>query len=198
VALAEETISLAEKYDFPYWVAWETGLLGWARAMLGHEEDGVEMLHKGLAAYRATGAELFCSYMLGLLAQLSLRAKRFGEALSLCQEALASGARADVHFFDAELYRMKGECLFGGEGDLAAAETCFEQAVAVARGQGARMLELRGAIALASLRRCQGRSGESHTLLSEALALFGADRAAPDVERARRLLAECGDEARHH
>jgi class 3 adenylate cyclase/predicted ATPase len=189
-ALAEETIELAERHGFPYWIAWETSLLGWARAVQGQVDIGMEMLERGLTAYRATGAELFCPYMFGLLAQINLRVGRYDKALAFCEEALASGERTDAHFFDSEIHRLEGECLFSRDHDIAAAEMCFEEAIAVARKQGARLLELRGAMYLALLRYFQGRLGGACSVLSEAIAGFDGSQSAPDLAQARRLLAQ--------
>jgi class 3 adenylate cyclase/predicted ATPase len=186
--LAEETIGLARKYGFPYWVAWETSLLGWTRTVDGQTDAGVEMLQQGLAAYRATGAELFSPYMLGLLAEAHLRARRFDRAIALCQEALACGERTDVHFFDAEIHRIKGECLVNQADERAL--TCFEQAAAVAGEQGARTLEIRAVTALASLQRSRGRADVAHRILADAVQALGETVVSSDLDQARRLLQE--------
>jgi predicted ATPase len=115
-------------------------------------------MQSGLAAYRDTGAELFCPHMLGLLAQVNLHARRFDKALAYCDEALVSGERSDVHFFDAEIHRLEGECILSGDRNVAAAETCFDEAITLARAQGTRMLELRGATSLAKLNTPRGGS----------------------------------------
>jgi predicted ATPase len=188
--LATETIDLAQKHGFPYWVAWETGLLGWARTVQGQVDAGIGMLRKGLADYRATGAELFSPYMLGLLAQAHSSAQRFDDALPFCEEALATGERSDVHFFDAEILRLKGVCVLRHQCDVTAAQACFEQAVAIARDQGARMLELRALIALAMLHRSRGQGSAARRLLSEAVASFRDIDRATDLDEARRLLQE--------
>ena len=188
--LAEETISLAEKRGFPYWVAWETSLLGWALAAQGKVDIGVEKLHTGLVAYRATGAELFRPYMLGLLAQISLNTDRFDDGLAHCDEALSSALRTDVHFFDSEIHRLKGELIWSRDRDVSAAEKCFEEAIAVARDQGAGMLELRGAVSLASLYQRQGRCGAALALLSGAVDKVDQSYMTPHLGTAIRLLYE--------
>jgi hypothetical protein len=72
-----------------------------------------------------------------------------------------------------------------------AAETCLRRALEVAHGQGARLLELRAALALARHCRTHRRAGEGRALLNEAHAWF-ADHAAvtPEISAARRFLAE--------
>jgi predicted ATPase/class 3 adenylate cyclase len=188
--LAEETIDLAEMYGFPYWVAWETSLVGWSRVMHGDIDAGLEAMQSGLAAYRDTGAELFSPYMLGLLAEVNLRARRFDRALAYCDEALASGERTDVHFFDAEIHRFEGECALGRDRNVAAAETCFHEAITLARKQGARMLELRSVTSLAKLRHFQGQVDVASCLLSEAVARVDRHESVPDLIEAHRLLRD--------
>jgi predicted ATPase/class 3 adenylate cyclase len=186
--MGTETIELAEKYGFPYWVAWERSLIGWARAMQGDTAVGVDELQAGLAAYRETGAELFCPHILGLLAQVTFHARRFDEALSYCEEALMASERSNAHFFDAELHRLEGECILGGERNVAAAEACFDEAISLARVQGARMLELRGATSLAKLKYAEGRTEIASRLLADAIVLVKGDEAVADLKEAQRLL----------
>jgi predicted ATPase len=189
-SLAQETIDLAERHGFPYWAAWETSLLGWARATQGQVVAGTELLEKGLEGYRTTGAELFCPYILGLLAQVNLRAGEYDKALACCEDALASSARTDGHFFDAEIHRLEGSCLLSRDHDISGAQACFEEAIATARAQSARMLELRGVMSLAALRRSQGQAGAACDMLAQTLRGFDEGSSASDLTVARRFLDE--------
>jgi class 3 adenylate cyclase/predicted ATPase len=188
--LAQETIELAKTHGFPYWVAWETGLLGWARASSGAPEMGIRLIEEGLASYRATGAELFCPHLLGLLAGVNLDLRQYDRAMALCDEALASSERTDAHFYDSEIHRIEGLCLLARDGDLAGASACFGQAIALARQQGARMLELRSAIALARISSSQGRRTEAAQLLSESFERIESHYPCADLATAGRLLEE--------
>ena len=141
--LAALTIELANKHGFPYWSAWETALLGWARASSGDIDGGIALMNEGLASYRETGSELFVGYMRGLLAEAHLRAERYEDALSLCEAALDSSARSDACFFDAEIHRIEGETVWRRDRDRETAMACFGEALVVARQQGAGMLERR-------------------------------------------------------
>jgi predicted ATPase len=58
----------------------------------------------------------------------------------------------------AEVYRLQGELLLHQViPDVAQTEACFQQAVAVARRQQAKSLELRAAMSLAQLWQGQGK-----------------------------------------
>ena len=67
---AEAAISLATEQGFPYWMAFGAILHGWALAQQGQAQEGIEQIHQGLRAYRATGAELARPYFLALLAEV--------------------------------------------------------------------------------------------------------------------------------
>src|SRR5262249_44056038 len=66
---AEAALSVAKEQGFPYWRAMGTILRGWTLAQQGQAQEGIEQLHQGLRAFRATGAELWRPYSLALLAE---------------------------------------------------------------------------------------------------------------------------------
>src|SRR5205807_7982642 len=61
-----ETIELATRNAFAYWLAWATILQGWAMARKGQPGTGLETMLRGLRAYEATGAQLFKPHALTL------------------------------------------------------------------------------------------------------------------------------------
>jgi predicted ATPase len=69
-----------------------------------------------------------------------------------------------------------------------AAETCFQQALAVARGQGARWWELRAATSLARLWQQQGKRQEAHDLLAPVYGWFTEGFDTADLQEAKALL----------
>ncbi len=89
--------------------AWATVLRGWALARQGKEKEGLARIHQGLALCRAMGAELFQSYFLALLAETYGEIGQIEEGLTALAEALATVDRTGEHFWEAELYRLKGE-----------------------------------------------------------------------------------------
>jgi predicted ATPase len=70
----------------------------------------------------------------------------------------------------------------------AEAEACYHRALAVARGQAARLWELRAAVGLARLWRGQGRLGEGHDLLAPVYGWFTEGFDTPDLKEAKALL----------
>ena len=94
-------------------------------------------------------------------------------------------------YFEAELHRLKGELLLqqdAGSGDEA--ETCFRQALDVARCQQAKSLELRAAMSLSRLWQHQGKRDEARQLLAEIYGWFPEGFDTTDLQEAQALLEE--------
>ena len=93
-----------------------TSLQGWAlveRAALSgareQREAGLVQLREGLAAMRATEAELWVPLFLGALAQGYAQGGQAEEGLRVIAEALAMVEKNEERWNEAELYRLKGE-----------------------------------------------------------------------------------------
>ena len=65
-------------------------------------------MRQGLAAYRATGAELARPYFLALLAEAYGKVGQAEEGLTVLAEALAVVDKTGERYYEAELYRLKG------------------------------------------------------------------------------------------
>jgi predicted ATPase len=70
------------------------------------------------------------------------------------------------------------------------AEACFQQAIAIARQQSAKSLELRAAMSLARLWQQQGKQAEAHDLLTPAYDWFTEGFDTADLQEAKTLLGE--------
>jgi hypothetical protein len=66
-------------------------------------------MRQGFAARRALGAELWWSYYFALIAEASSREGRLDEGRELLTEALRMGVQTGERFYEAALYRLKGE-----------------------------------------------------------------------------------------
>jgi predicted ATPase len=189
--LAEELVPLAKEQSFPYWLAAGTILWGWALADEGRSETGIAALRDGIAAWRATGAELYMPYHLALLAEAEAKDGQATEALSRLAEALARATKTRERWFDAELHRLKGGVLSSLHGgDRAEAEACFRRALEVARGQTARMWELRAAADLARLLAAKGERAQARDLLAPVYGWFTEGFETADLQDAEALLED--------
>lgn len=192
---AESTVTLATEQGFPLHLAWGTILQGWALAELGHSEEGIARMRRGLTAYQATGAQLGRSYFLALLAETYGNSGQAEAGKNTLVEAMAILDRTGERYYEAELHRLKGELLVHESSTRAdesaggkKAEMCFHKAIAVARDQRAKSLELRAALSLARLWQRQGKKAAARQILAEIRGSFleGFDTA--DFLQAKVLL----------
>jgi predicted ATPase len=160
----------------------------------GRSEEGIAQIQEGLAAFRATGAELMRPYFLCLLAEACMKTGRFDDGLSALTEALVAADEHENRAFEAEAHRLKGELLLRQDDSKAAeAQSCFERAIEVARKQSARSWELRATMSLARLLAKQGRRDEARAMIAEIYGWFTEGFDTADLKDAKALLAELGN-----
>ena len=104
-------------------------------------------------------------------------------------EALRAVEDTGQHFYEAELYRLKGAFLLQLSADnQPEAETCFQQAMTIAQEQDAKAWELRTATSLARLWQHQGKRQEARDLLAPIYTWFTEGFETPDLQDAKALL----------
>jgi predicted ATPase len=192
---AEALVTLATEQGFALRLAQGTILRSWALAMQGQGKEGIAQLHQGLAAYQATGAEVERPYYLALLAEAYGKDGQPEEGLRVLAEALRASQKKGWRLWEADLFRLKGELLLKqavpGEQE---AETCFRQALDIARRQQAKSLELRAAMSFSRHWQRQGKRAEARQLLAPIYSWFTEGFDTPDLQEARVLLEELGGE----
>jgi predicted ATPase len=179
----------ARKYDFDLFLMLGEISRGWLLAERGRLEEGAERIQQGLAVYQAIGAELGRPTFLGNLADVLGRLGRTEDALAVVAEAIALAERTGLRYWDAELQRLKGTLLVARGADRDA-ESCFHEALAIARRQEAKALELRAAMSLARLWRDRKRVADARALLADVYGWFTEGFGTPDLVDAKALLAE--------
>jgi len=184
---AEAAFELAREHGFAFRVAQATILRGWTLVEQGQGETGIAQMRQGLAAFRATGAELARSYYPALLAEAHGRMGQREEGLQVVAEALARSDSSGGG--EVELYRLKGELLLTLSAEHhTEAERCFRQALEIARHQQAKSLELRAAMSLSRLWQRQSKRAEARELLAPIYDWFTEGFDTPDLQEAKALL----------
>jgi hypothetical protein len=79
--LASDVIELSTRHHFAHWLAIGSILRGWARSASGDTVEGISWIEDGIRDYRATGANIGLSYLLGMKAEALHLADRTSEAL---------------------------------------------------------------------------------------------------------------------
>jgi len=203
---AEESVTLAIKQGFVQFLATDAMLRGWALAEQGQEEGIIEM-RQNLATFRATGAEFAQPFFLAQLAEVCGNVGQLEEGLNLLAEALAAVDKTGERFYEAELYRLRGELTLQKFSVVShqlsvtdprpltpdphgEAEACFLKAIAVAKKQQAKSLELRATVSLAHLWQTQGKQHEAHRMLANIYNWFTEGFDTKDLQEAKTLLDE--------
>jgi predicted ATPase len=94
------------------------------------------------------------------------------------------------------MHRLRGELLLQhAVARPEEVEACFQQALAVARRQQAKSLELRATMSLARLWQGQGKRVEARELLAEVYGWFTEGFDTADLQEARELLTALGNQA---
>jgi predicted ATPase len=195
----EAVMTLCAEHGFGQYVSHGRLLYGWALVAQGQRDEGLAQLRQSLTAYQATGATMWRSAFLALLAEGYGQVGAADEGLLVLAEGLAAAQQTGERVWEAELHRLKGELLHARRpqpapaGSMAYAtevEACFQQARAVARGQQAKSLELRAATSLAWLWQQQGKRAEARALLAPVYDWFTEGFDTADLQDARALLEE--------
>jgi predicted ATPase len=189
-ARAEAVILLSTEQGFVLPLALGIIMRGWSLVEQGQGEEGIAQMRQGIAAFQATGAKTWWPYFLGLLAETCGKGGQAEEGLNVLAEALATVEKTGERWCEAELYRLKGQLTlqqfqvsgskFQVEDSPASnvqsleseAEECFLKAIAIARKQHAKSLELRAVMSLSRLWQQQGKKEEARQMLAEIYGWF--------------------------
>jgi predicted ATPase len=186
---AEAAMPFATEQGFVQWLAVGSIIRGWALAMQGYGMEGIAQMQQGLADWRATGAELARPLYTALLAEAYKNVADPAAGLRVLDEALALVHTNGECLLEAELHRLRGE-LLGQQGTQDQAEESLGRALAIARHQQAKALELRAAISLGRFWLRQGKRAAARDLLAELYAWFTEGFDIADLQEAQALLSE--------
>jgi predicted ATPase len=113
------------------------------------------------------------------------------EGLAVLAEALQRVKDQGAPYCEPEIHRLKGELLLTlAPKSPTDAESCFRQAIASARRQQARSLELRAALSLSRLYHQQDKKEEAQQMLAEIYGWFTEGFDTVDLREAKALLQE--------
>ena len=131
------------------------------------------------------------SLILSNLAEVSLMAGDLVGAEADLNSGFVFVEQSGEHYWLADLHRLSGHVALKRPSPIGRLpKSCFIKAIEVARGQEARLLELRAATDLARLWREIRSTQDPRALLEPILAAIEGGATARDVRNARALLAE--------
>lgn len=196
-ALGQRLVSLARQEGFALYEAGGEILQGWLLVQQGELAHGEARITRALAHRQVTGSQLFLPFFMAFLVEAALRQGKVAEGLCTVAKALRLTATHFDRFWEAELYRLRGELLLAqarvqpAAHGVRAAVASFQQALDIARAQAAKALELRAALSLSRLWQGQGKSDEARSLLAAVYEWFTEGKDTADLMAARALIAEC-------
>jgi class 3 adenylate cyclase/tetratricopeptide (TPR) repeat protein len=156
-------------------------------AQSGEPQRGLDLMRKAVAAAESNSARNLRTLYLGHVASAHASLGRPEVGLNVLDEALHTAEIANERFFEAELYRLRGDMLLKlGRRDEAV--TGLRGALSIAQRQKARWWELRAASSLAKHWRDEGKYVDAYSLLQPVYSRFGEGFDMPDLKDAKVLL----------
>ena len=207
---AEACMVVSREHGLVMYTAMATVMRGWSLSDEQPQEEAVAQMREGLAALQATGTEFVCPHFLALLAEALGKARQHDEGLRILDDALSVIQHNGERYYQAELYRVRGELLLLKSKCLAIApmratgrlvihqdppvfeqaEACFDASIKIAQYQKAKSWELRAVMSMARLYQDRGKQAQARSLLTRIYNSFTEGFDTVEACEARALLDE--------
>jgi predicted ATPase len=186
---ANEAIALCDQHGFVHYLAMALILRGWASSQQGEFEKGIAEMQAGLEKERATGALIYESYTLGLLADACIKNGCYGQALDFLNDAQARiDDENSERFYAAEIYRLFGEAYLRSGQNMDQAKHYFYKSLKIAREQKAKSLELRVCLSTCDLYDTTEHADKHRSELGDIYGSFSEGFDTADLVRAKAML----------
>jgi predicted ATPase len=187
---AEEADRVGREHSLPFVTECLVPFIsGTALIRRGEVAEGMALLRRGLAIWKAGGSPANFPYFKSVLADGMAQRGDLAGALAVIDEVIAQIERPgweERHYY-AEALRIKGS-LLAHKGDPEAAERSYLASLDWSRQQQAKSWELRTATSYARLMRDAGRAREARALLAPIYGWFTEGFDTADLKEAKRLL----------
>ena len=202
---ADATIAVSSQHGLIMYRAMAAIVRGWALISQGGEQGLIQEMLNALTTLQSQETKLVRPHFLALLVESFESARRVEEGLPILEEALAIVNANGEGYYEAELYRLKGELLLGsdpavsrtGSDGIGAkavavenARHCFDQAIKIAQRQKAKSLELRAVASLARVYKQNSRRQEARQLVTGVYEQFAEGFDTEDLREAKTFLDE--------
>ncbi len=147
---ADATIRLTSDQGFAFFLSHARVVFGWARAAAGQPEEGVAEMQSAVSDMQRAGTRFLRPYCQALLAERLVALGRSEDARAVIAKGLEESRQTGQAFAVSEIHRLEGDS-WVADGDDGRAETCYGQALGVARLQGSPAFEQRVALSLARI-----------------------------------------------
>ena len=187
----DELAVVCAEHGIRHYEATAAMLRGWVDVTYGRIEQGLAELRRGLAIHDRSPIGLRKAYYGAMLVEVHLRRGDVDSGLAQIEESLARVHSIGDHHWRPELLRLRGELLFlDPSNGREPAETAFQEALACAREQKCRLLELRAALSLGRLWAIRGEPQRAQELVAQIYTEFTEGFDTADLTDARTFLEE--------
>jgi predicted ATPase len=181
---AEAGIATAQDAGAVQTLAWNRCVRGWATAHMGDVDAGCAVLAAAIRSSQSIMGEVAMPQIRAMMAEVLLLRGDVDGAEQWLGDALASGRSHDDRYFAAEVHRLAARCAAARTPGAADAFDYLEDALEIAREQGARTFELRAALLLVGLDAKKGT-----VAVRRVLKRFPEPAPWPEILAARQTLA---------
>jgi predicted ATPase len=189
---AERCLALSEEHGFRQWRGLARAIRGISATatFLDPSSAAFAEIRTAMDEYRSAGYQLGITALFVLLCPTVLFSHNCDAVLDLIEQGLVTVNQSNERVFEAELYRLKARVLLvrGAPDAAMEAQSLLEKALATARRQDAKALELRAAKDLAELWNDQGKREDALTLLQPIHDWFTEGFGTQDLRDAKALL----------
>jgi len=191
LARADEAIALSVDNEFASTDHRARFFRGALSAQGGDHQLGIELMRNAMAAAEDNSERNRRTLYLCQIASAHASLGQHDVGLGLLDEAVQIAETTSERFFQAEIYRLRGNILLS-LGKKAEAESELRRGLLIAQQQQARWWELRVATTLAEHLRDEGRPTEGCAVLKPVFDWFVEGFDTPDLKYAKALLDQLG------
>jgi predicted ATPase len=186
---AEALRALAATHGFAEMLASAIRSHGLAMVEQGQVAEGIAQMQQGMTDLQILRTVDGQATQLAQLAKMYGHAGQPEEGLRLLSTAMTARQDTEERFDEVGRFRLKGELLLLlPHPDMRQAARCLRQALAIARRQQAKALELRTALRLSRLWQQQGKREQAYEILAPIYGWFTEGFTTADLQEARALI----------
>ncbi|MDH5563685.1 MAG: AAA family ATPase [Nitrospirota bacterium] len=193
LCLSQEALALAQKHGYQQWETESLLLRSSIHLIQGAPSEGPMDQERFATLRQLIDMQALLPCTTGFIIESTWQSGQYQEGLTLVQLALDRLEAQGMTWYEAELIRLKGELLLSVGGPdsgqaVEQAETSFQEAMLIARKQGAKSFELRAAMSLCRLWQQQGKGHLARPKLKRIYDWFTEGFDTKDLQEAKALL----------
>jgi predicted ATPase len=189
----EEMMVLGSRHSIGAWPILGRSMQGWSQAAQGNLDEGLVMMNQGMDSAEKVGVSMFMPFLKCRMAEILLSLGRIAESERTIADTEAIMNRTGERNYEGEMRRLKGE-LFWRNGQMDEAKSQFCDALAIARRQGAKLIELRATTSYARFIASLGCPHRAFEMVSSVAAWFDESKDCYDLVAAKAVLLELRNE----